>query len=333
MLKWLACAALVVAVAALSPAVSAYALGKYREIPPAQLLAQFGGPESRFLSLADGSRVHYRDEPGPADAPTIVLLHGGNASLHVWDAWLSRLRGFARLIRVDLPGHGLTGKTVADDYSPAAMSEFLDRFIATLGLHGAFVLVGNSMGGNVAWRYAVAHPKRITGLVLLDPAGVADPGGPQARIVSTVRRPGGAHLLRLLGSRERVGQALREVVFDPSVITPDMTERYWKLAQRPGTFAAMVARYRLPGSDPTSFARLASLAVPTLIMWGRDDRMYPLSQAHAFAAALADARLIIYEHCGHLPMEEMRDRSSADLRAFVVQLAPRAAAIVDTTKR
>jgi pimeloyl-ACP methyl ester carboxylesterase len=293
-----------------------------REIPAAVLTSRYGSAPSQFLQLSNGSAIHYRDE-GPSNGrshPTLVLLHGGSLSLFCWEQWVRQLRASMRVITVDLPGHGLTGATADGDYSPGAMERFVDVFIRALGLSEPFVLAGHSAGGHVAWRFALNHPEQLTGLVLIAPGGISEPSGPQGRILRLVRAPGGAWLFRALLTRDSLAAALKAVVFNPALITSDMANRAWELNNRQGTLDATVARFREPGSDPALVERLKEIRVPALVLWGREDVVFPLSQADVFTKAIPSAQLVVYDHCGHWPMEEFAERSAGEVQAFVAKL-------------
>jgi pimeloyl-ACP methyl ester carboxylesterase len=168
------------------------------DLPPESLRAAYAPPPSRFVRV-DGMDVHYRDE-GPtavprAGAPTVVLLHGMGASLHTWDAWTAALRDSLRVVRLDLPGYGLTGPFPAGDYRNAAYVAFLDRFLTAVGV-GRASLAGNSMGGEIAWRFAAAHPARVERLVLVDAAGY--PYGEAPPLFRVLGTPGLSALLTKL---------------------------------------------------------------------------------------------------------------------------------------
>ena len=132
----------------------------------AAMTEKYANDASQFVENAEGLRVHYRDQGNPDGAP-IVLVHGTSASLHTWEPLAKRLGGQYRIITYTQPGHGLTGPHPRDDYSFAGMAEALDLVTEELGLD-RFTLGGNSMGGWVAWRYALANPGRVDALVLLD---------------------------------------------------------------------------------------------------------------------------------------------------------------------
>jgi len=280
---------------------------------------QYGGPPSRFVKLPSGSVARYQDYPADAEARqgTIVLLHGGSISLESWTPWIERLHGDWRIIAVDLPGHGLTGVTVENDYSVPGMVAFVDSFTRTLGLDQPFVLAGHSMGGHVAWRFTLLHPGRVNKLVLVAPGGIVAAGGPQAKAFQLAAAPGGSVVLRLAASRERLESALRTVFHDGSLVTAAMIDRYWTMSQRVGSLDAAVARLQSPSFDPASVARLGDIKKPMLLLWGRDDIVYPSHLARAFMSAMPSTTLVEYNQCGHFPHEEFPDRTAADLRAFL----------------
>ncbi|MBT6583881.1 MAG: alpha/beta hydrolase, partial [Gammaproteobacteria bacterium] len=146
------------------------ALILYQEDIPSDVVdARYTNADSQFLELGDLGRVHYRDE-GRRQAPPIILLHGSNASLHTFEPWVTRLKDKYRIVTIDLPGHGLTGAIPSGDYSKEAMVKVVNVLANELGLKH-FVIGGNSMGGGIALRYALDHPKEIKGLVLINSSG------------------------------------------------------------------------------------------------------------------------------------------------------------------
>lgn len=291
-------------------------------VPEETLRAMYAQAPSQFLKLPSGTSVHFRDyAPADAnkDAPVIVLLHGSNASLHTWEPWAQRLRATMRVVTVDLPGHGLTGTTVENDYSIDGMVAFVDAFTRTLGLDRPFVLAGNSMGGHIAWRFALAHPDRVSRLVLVDAGGVPPPdmNPPMPLAFRLAGNPITAVLVRRIAPRSLFESTLKKAFYDQALVTPEMVDRYWELNRREGTPAATIARFRLPRYDPAAIARLKEIKAPTLVLWGRQDGLISAPVARKFGELVPQAKIIVYDHCGHLPMEELPDRSAADVRAFV----------------
>jgi pimeloyl-ACP methyl ester carboxylesterase len=241
-------------------------------------------------------------------------LHGTGASLHTWDAWAGALTADGeRVVRLDLPAFGLTGPEPHDDYRIERYVEVVDHFLSRLGIDRA-VVGGNSLGGAIAWRYAVAHPEHVAALVLVDAGGYPTDKPPpiafrlgKLPIVST--------LMAHLDPTPLVEKTLRECYGHPERVTKELVERYVDLTLRPGNRQAFGARTRQPFSDHT--AELRALTMPTLILWGARDRLIPVENAKRFARDLMHAELRVYDDLGHVPHEEDGARTAADVDAFL----------------
>ena len=136
------------------------------DIPAAEIEKRWSLPDSKFVNLR-GARVHYLDR---GRGPVLVLLHGVSASLRAWDDWANILEQNHRVIRLDLPGHGLTGPLPEFGYGVDDYAKFLDEFTARLGLKKMSV-AGNSLGGGVAWRFALLRPRKVEKLILIGSIG------------------------------------------------------------------------------------------------------------------------------------------------------------------
>lgn len=277
--------------------------------------AKYANGESEFVQLEPGLIVHLRDE-GKADGPVLMLLHGSNSSLHTWEPWVARLKSRYRIISVDLPGHGLTGASPRRDYSAASSVVVVDAVAKERGL-GRFTLAGNSMGGWIAMHYALTHPDKLSGLILID-AGGAPPmrSGSLPIGFRLARTPVIRDLLENMTPRSLVETSLRQMVSVQASVTRQGVDRYWWLLRYPGNRRATIDRFSMPYTA-LSKARFAGFAVPTLIMWGREDKLIPLASAVWYAAAIPGNRTVIYDGIGHLPMEEAPDRTAADVAAFI----------------
>ena len=285
---------------------------------PVAMRAKYGAPPSQFVDLGGGLTVHLRDT-GPRDAPALVLIHGSNASLQTWEPWADRLGKQYRIVRMDLPGHGLTGASPTRDYSPAAFVDVVERIRAKLGVDH-IVLAGNSMGGGVAWHYALAHPDHVRALVLLDSVGQPEPGNGEAPLLFRIARlPVLRTIAAQITQRSMIADSLPGVFGDPKLADAKMVDRYWELLTYPGNREATLDRFaRKP--DSATDAELASLKLPVLILWGEKDQLIPLSSSEWLHKRIPDSKLIVYPGIGHLPMEETPDRSAADVAAFVAGL-------------
>ncbi|CAM3113117.1 Alpha/beta hydrolase [Sphingomonas antarctica] len=281
------------------------------------MFVEYGAPPSRFVNLG-ALTVHYRDE-GPRDAPVIVLLHGSNSDLHTWDPWTKRLTAKYRVIRFDQIGHGLTGPSPTRDYRASAFVETVDRLTTQLGVK-RFVLAGSSMGGWVAWEYARRHPGRLNGLVLIDAAGAPEDPNKQLPIGFRIARtPVLSNLMLWFTPRAVVAKSVHQTVSNQAVATPATIDRYWELLRYPGNRQATIDRFATPRVQVPR-DQVACIATRTLILWGAEDKLIPVASAQWFKAALGNSQLIVYPGVGHLPMEEVADRSESDLEGWLAGL-------------
>ncbi|WP_234024871.1 alpha/beta fold hydrolase [Tsuneonella amylolytica] len=298
--------------------VAAFLVLRTPDTGPAAMRAKYGGAPSQFVRLDNGMTVHVRDQ-GARGAPAIVLLHGSNSDLHTWQPWVDALKRDFRVVRFDQRGHGLTGPAADGDYRQAAFVADVNLVADALGLD-RFVLGGNSMGGGIALAYALAHPGRLEGLVLVDAAGapVAAKGGGNIGF-AIARTPGINRLMSQITPRAMVEKSLRQSVSNSAVATPAAVDRYWELLRYPGNRAATLARFT---ADRRPFAaqQVRALDVPTLVMWGDEDRLIPLAAGRWFADTIPNSAFVHYPGIGHLPMEEAPDRSAADLSAWLARL-------------
>ena len=285
------------------------------DLPLKDLKDRYGSGASRFLPM-DGIEVHWRDE-GPADAPVLLLLHGTASSLHTWDGWVEQLRPQWRIVRLDLPGFGLTGPHPSDDYSTAAMIDFLDRFVKAAGLKH-FALAGNSLGGQYAWRFALRHPEQVSALILIDAAGYPlRLEGPGTLGLRLARMPVLGELMRLAPVEGFTRNGLNAVYGDRSKVGEPLVTRHAELMRRPGNRAALSARARSVDPRDDSWKQLPRLSVPTLVLWGERDLWIKPEFGQRFAQDIPGARLISYPDLGHVPMEEDPVRTARDAAAFL----------------
>lgn len=286
---------------------------------PAAMRAKYGSSPSQFVTLAGGQTVHLRDE-GPRDAQPIILLHGSNADLHTWQPWTDRLQDTYRIIRFDQIGHGLTGPARDEDYSQAAFVRTVDEVAESLAID-RFILGGNSMGGGIAAAYAIAHPQKLDGLILVDAAGapVKQEGG--GNIGFTIARtPGLNQLMTQITPRSLVAQSLDQSVSNKALVTPEAIDRYWELLRYPGNRAATIVRFG-QARKPFTSAGIAQVTVPTLIIWGEEDALIPFAAAQWYDRHLPRSTLVSIPAIGHLPMEEAPQESASAVRNWIEKLS------------
>jgi pimeloyl-ACP methyl ester carboxylesterase len=267
-------------------------------LPVDVLEARYTDATSRFVEV-DGLRLHYRDR---GDGPALVLLHGAMSSLHTWEGWVQALSRDHRVVTVDLPGHGLTGPDPRHRYTTADGVRAVAGLADAIGLD-RFTIGGSSLGGRIAWAYAVLHPERLTGLILVSAAGY-DTTGPPGWVRRLVRVPAVGAGLTHLTPRRLVAAQLRTAYGDPSRLDAATVDRYLDLLRRAGNRDASRRRLLTDPGDRRLLGRLGEVTVPTLVLCGALDRWVPVEDARRFAAAIPGARLVLLPGLGHVPMEE-----------------------------
>jgi pimeloyl-ACP methyl ester carboxylesterase len=280
------------------------------DLKPAQLEAAYLRSPADRLEL-DGVRLHVRDD-GPKAAPALIFVHGLGSSLHTWEPWAQALAAQFRVIRVDLPGSGLSPPDPTHDSSDARSLQLLLALMDRLELPRA-TLVGNSMGGRIAWSFAARHPQRVHKLVLVSPDGFESPGFEydKAPQVPRLLQP-----MRWLLPRPLLRMNLAPAYADASKLTEPLLDRYHDLLRAPGARVAMLRRMQQTVlHDPVP--QLRQIETPTLLLWGAQDAMIPLANSADYLKALPNSTLVTLDGIGHLPQEEDPRRSLPPLRAFL----------------
>jgi pimeloyl-ACP methyl ester carboxylesterase len=284
------------------------------DVPRATLEAKYASASSHFVRLPDGARVHVRQR-GDHDARALVLIHGSNASLLTWEPWAKRLSDRFRVITLDMPAHGLTGAVPSGDYTQDGMVKFIGEVVDALGLQ-TFALGGNSMGGRLAALYAAQHSDRVTCLVLVAPGGLpAKRVDPVPLVLRLLRTPVANRILLHITPRSLVVDGLNEAVVHKEIITDEMIDSYWEFARMEGTRKATITRANI--RDKIIRDDIGHIKTPTLILWGEEDHVVRVDAASEFHAGISSSTLIVYPKTGHIPQEEIADRSSEDVRTFL----------------
>jgi pimeloyl-ACP methyl ester carboxylesterase len=286
-------------------------------LPAEMLISRYTNASSRFIDI-EGAHAHVREQGNPRGIP-IVLIHGANGSLHVWEGWARILGDKARLISVDLPGHGLTGAWPRGEYTIEAYADFIEALVGTLELK-RFVLVGHSLGGAVAWHFAATHPRCVSQLILIDSAGYPADSGELRWPTRLARLPVVGDIGIYFKPELWVRQTLLQAYADPSLVTDERVKRTAELQRFPGNREATLERFRTQTKlDPTP---LKWVDMPTLILWGGKDRWVPVTDALRFQKDIKDTQLKVFENLGHDPMEEDPKASAALVSDFLKPIAP-----------
>jgi pimeloyl-ACP methyl ester carboxylesterase len=270
---------------------------------------EIDGLPTRYLSAGEGR--------------PLVLLHGAGDNSLDWRWVMPTLATAHRVYAPDLPGSPDSARPVAD-YSPVFFERFVTAFVDALGIEQA-TFVGNSLGGLVALRVALSAPARVGALVLVDSAGLGraiNPAftsvnvfGPFEATIPFWRTPVGAY-------QRAWGRTALLFAHPPGSVLREWLAEQCRLALWPGYLEAHVTALRALvdpfGQREVLVTRLASLKIPTLVVWGERDRVFPEAQAKNAVTRLRDGSLALIPDCGHMPHVECPDRFLAALDGFLL---------------
>ena len=281
------------------------------DIPVEEIIEKHAYDNSEFLEL-DGMRVHYRINGDTGE--TIVLLHGTAASLHTWEAWTDELSKYYRVVSFDMPGFGITGPEPNGVYTRERYLKFIDDMLVKLNVDSCY-MAGHSFGGYMTWSYAVAHPEKVKKIAILNSSGY--PRGDQPTPISfkLQKMQWMKPVLTHLTPKSLVRRGVEVVYYDDSKITEERVQRYMDLLLREGNRGGLMGKTQQITYDYVE--EIKQVKCPTLIMWGDDDRLVNVEAAPKFHADIPNSELLIYENMGHVPMEEIPERSVADFIAFL----------------
>jgi pimeloyl-ACP methyl ester carboxylesterase len=286
----------------------------HRDIPLEKLKAEYAPAPSFFLAL-DGMEVHVRDEGIANDPVPIVLIHGTGSSLHTFDVWTGGLGEKRRVIRMDLPGYGLTGPFPDGNYAMDHYVEFMLHLLDKLDVEQC-VLAGNSLGGAIAWRFTLAYPDRVNKLVLIDAAGYPSEAKSVPIAFKLAKLPVLNKIATFITPRFLARSSLENVYADDAKINKALVDRYFELTLRKGNRQAYLDRLGVT-RDTIVYEQIKTIQQPTLILWGDQDNLIPVSNAYRFHEDLPNDTLMILENSGHVPMEENPEQSLETLKGFL----------------
>jgi pimeloyl-ACP methyl ester carboxylesterase len=271
---------------------------------------------------AEEHNVYVIDEPVryfvAGSGPPVFLLHGLGESAMVWHETIAPLSKRFTVYAPDLLGHGHTGKP-RHDYTPALGVAFITGLMDTLNIQSAH-LMGNSLGGLVAGFTAISHPDRVRSLVLENTAGL----GPEiATFLRLMTLPLVGELLAM-PTRGTLRRLMNILLYDPTAISTEFFEALYQDRRVPGNKQALLRMLRAGvtwrGVKPSVRFddQLAAIATPTLLVWGREDILFPLAHAERAVSLMPNAKLHVFDQCRHWPHMERVAEFSALVTGFML---------------
>lgn len=280
------------------------------DIPIETLKKKYCNEQSKFIEI-NGQQIHYRDE---GKGYPLVLVHGTSSSLHTWDAWVNILKNDFRIIRMDIPGFGITGETKERNYTVENYVKFIDDFTTALGVD-TFYLAGNSLGGEITWNYAYTHPQRVKKMILVDAAGYKrNNGKPLAFIIAET--PVLNTIMTKVTPKRIIKKSMLGIYHDDTKVTDELVNHYFEMLLRPGNRQAFADRVRVIRYEAEE--KVNKIKTPTLIQWGKFDEWIVPGDAEKFKKDIAGSEVKYYD-AGHVPMEEVPEETAKDAKDFLLK--------------
>ncbi|MDY7532991.1 alpha/beta fold hydrolase [Pseudomonas sp. Bout1] len=245
-------------------------------------------------------------------APPLLLIHGFSADKGVWFGFARHFTADYRVVIPDLAGHGKNRFEQGADYSIAAQAGRLIELLDACGIDTVHV-VGSSMGAYVATWLATHYPGRVVSLALIGPVGVLLPQPNE--VEELVNQGDNPFLIHSRAQFDRFfSMTMASPPWIPQVLLAAEAQAY---IDRRSELAEIFADF---SASPRLEPWLKDIHVPTLLLWGREDRMVPIASATTWTGGIAHAQLECWDAVGHLPMVERPEQTAARYRAFLASL-------------
>jgi pimeloyl-ACP methyl ester carboxylesterase len=284
-----------------------------RDIPRNELKLKYANEASKFMPLM-GMQVHYRDEGNPNDSFPIVLIHGTSSSLNTWDSLVKLLPTNKRVIRLDMPAFGLTGPNLENKYTYAFYTKFLNAFLENLKVNKC-IIAGNSLGGGIAWHFAIDYPNQVQQLILIDASGYPKKDEKGSLGFKIAQIPVINNLLLYVTPKSLVKKSLETVFNDQSFVTQERIDRYHDLLLCEGNRKAALSIFKNMFVQETD--RIKNISQPTLIIFGEQDQLIAAENAFMFEKDIKGSKAVLIKNVGHVPMEEAPQQTATLINAFI----------------
>ena len=249
----------------------------------------------------------------------LILIHGYGAGMWVWEKQIDFLSQFYRVYVLDLIGHGFSDRPKIP-YTPEAYIHFFKDFMDGVGIEKA-ILIGNSMGGGIAWAMAALFPERVNSLILINcvPPDVLDQVRNESfrTLVAIKDIPLLPYLVIASRSKRSIKWILQECVSDIKLITPEILSRQYQLSKIRGTTWVLYSTFKNAKEAPKLKDYLSRIYQPTLLLWGGRDLIFPTSVGEGLHRAIEVSKFQMIEKAGHIPMWETPELVNEAILSFL----------------
>ncbi|MBQ4832583.1 alpha/beta hydrolase [Pseudoalteromonas sp. MMG010] len=284
------------------------------EIDSKQLIQKWQTSDSKFIDI-NGLKVHYHDQ-GNDDSDVLIMLHGLSASSYTWENLNQYLANDYRIISLDLPGFGLTGPWPnSQDYRTLHYQQFVELFIKKLGLK-RYSLVGNSFGGEIAWRIAKHNPLHVNKLILINATCRPAPYSKRLLAWQIAAIPIPTVILRNILPKFIIKLSLQKGLAQKNKVTSAMINNYDHMTRRKGNREALVLLLKQYQFHASTFSK-EKLITPTYILWGDKDNIIPFEFCNEFAIHSECHHIKKMKGLGHIPQEENPQTMAKYLKSFL----------------
>lgn len=276
-----------------------------------QHLEAFAAGMSEYTQTIDGIRWHYYARHTDSSAPCVVLVHGYTAEASNWFRFAMHVDHSRCVIAPDLPGFGQSDYSPALTYRISEQTRRLQHLLAQVKPHGQFDLVGSSMGGHIVVNYTLNYPAEVRSLTLFDAAGITppQPSDNDKRIASGA---GNSFEIHSYDDFDRfLPMTMANPPWMPSPVRHHLADEFMARDTRYKAIFTQIYRQELEDK------RLGEITKPTLIIWGKHDRLIDVSTANAYHQGIKGSTLIIMPELGHLPFVEAPGESATDYQQFL----------------
>ena len=267
---------------------------------------------SDFIEI-DGVNIHFAID---GSGPDLLLLHANYANLIDWNPWVNLLKDHYRVIRIDIPGHGLTAADPSNDYSMQRTIFLLEGFLNAFEIQ-KLSIAGASLGGTIGLHYTRRNPEKVENLILVSPGAL----NPRIRGRNEpVKLPKPFEIIAYFTPRLITESLLRGGFGDPENVTEELIDRWYDLLLREGQRDAQIARVNQYVSGDIDQV-LSEVRAPALIMWGKKNNVVPVDLAYEMKDMMKNSlriEMIIYESGGHQLVQELGIQTGKDALQYLM---------------